>query len=228
MRVRAGRLLWQGDACVAGTTPRAVGAGRICVTLAAALLFFGSTISPAFAHDSLVGTEPSDGAVVRAPGGVVLTFAADQLAVGAVVVVIGPDGQGWADGNPVVSGPRVTQPLKADLPGGSYEVNWRSVSGDGHPVEGAFRFEVEAPAAPSASEPPATTARTTGPSTDQPSPAAASPAAGDGEEQRAANGQDASGLSGLAVAGGVLVAGVIAVGLVYVLGRRRASRTPQR
>lgn len=104
---------------------------------------------PASAHDRLLGSDPADAAVVeRAPASVVLTFNADQLPVGAAVVVRDAAGADRADGDPVVDGATVTQALQPGLPAGAYTVQWRSVSGDGHPIEGTFGFEVAAGAAP--------------------------------------------------------------------------------
>jgi len=49
-----------------------------------------------------------------------------------------------------VSGATVIQHV-APLPAGPIRVAWRTVAGDGHPVEGEYRFTVEGPArAPSA------------------------------------------------------------------------------
>jgi len=47
---------------------------------------------------------------------------ADQLAVGAVVAVNGPDGQEWGDGATTVSGATVTQRLGDGLPAGDFQV----------------------------------------------------------------------------------------------------------
>ena len=125
--------------------PRRRPLGVLGVLLATALLL--GPAGPASAHDGLDGTQPADGAVLdAAPDQVVLTFTADQLAVGAAVAVTGPDGVERADGAPVVAGPTVTQALARDMPGGAYTVEWRSVSGDGHPTGGTFTFTLALPA----------------------------------------------------------------------------------
>lgn len=104
---------------------------------------------PAQAHDALLGSEPADAAVLTdAPTQVVLTFAGPQAEIGAEVVVTGPDGAAWSDGAAVVAGSTVTQPLKGGLPGGAYVVQWRSVAGDGHPVDGTFSFTLDPPILP--------------------------------------------------------------------------------
>ncbi|MBC7291036.1 MAG: copper resistance protein CopC [Actinotalea sp.] len=129
---------------------------RLAGLLAGALLLLALGVGaagPASAHDQLVGSDPADGAVLQlAPSAVVLTFNADQLPVGAAVVVRDASGTDRADGAPEVAGPTVTQALQRDLPAGSYAVQWRSVSGDGHPVEGTFAFELRTDSAPGAAD----------------------------------------------------------------------------
>lgn len=114
-----------------------------------ALLTFGLVVggaTSATAHDLLIGSDPADAAALTsAPAQVVLTFSADQLAVGTAVEVTGPDGSSWVHGEPVVVGSTVTQALLPGLPDGGYTVLWRSVSGDGHPVEGTLAFSLDAP-----------------------------------------------------------------------------------
>ena len=143
------------NACRSGAVPHAVDGARKpgrarrrragnLVLLTGVLAF---TSVPAVAHDALVGSEPADGAVVReAPTSVQLSFAATQAGIGAEVVVTGPDGAVWSDGPAEVSGATVTQPLKAGMPSGEYTVLWRSVAGDGHPVDGTLSFKVDLPA----------------------------------------------------------------------------------
>ena len=112
--------------------------------LALGLVVVGAT--SAIAHDALIGSDPADAAALTsAPTQVVLTFSADQLAVGTAVEVTGPDGASWVDGAPVVVGSAVTQALLPGLPDGGYTVLWRSVSGDGHPVDGTLTFSLDVP-----------------------------------------------------------------------------------
>lgn len=104
---------------------------------------------PAQAHDALLGSEPADGAVLTdAPAQIVLTFASPQAEIGAEVVVTGPDGAAWSDGGAVVTGATVTQPLRGGLPSGAYQVLWRSVAADGHPVDGTLSFALDLPIEP--------------------------------------------------------------------------------
>ncbi|MFK4167954.1 copper resistance protein CopC [Paenibacillus lautus] len=60
--------------------------------------------------------------------------------------------------------------LAAPLPSGSYTVEWKIVGGDGHPVDGTYAFEVDAPegeAAPETSADPEETPADTGSTPDE-------------------------------------------------------------
>ncbi|WP_098743354.1 copper resistance protein CopC [Paenibacillus sp. EZ-K15] len=64
--------------------------------------------------------------------------------------------------------------LAAPLPSGSYTVEWKIVGGDGHPVDGTYAFEVDAPEAEVTPETPAGTEETpadTGNTQDETAPA---------------------------------------------------------
>ncbi|GAB6937844.1 copper resistance CopC family protein [Isoptericola variabilis] len=106
---------------------------------------------PASAHDRLLSSDPADGASVdEAPAQITLVFSADVLAAGAQVAVTTPDGTVPAD--VTVDGDEAVAALPADLPGGDWDVAWRVVSSDGHPIEGDLSFTVAAaPASPSPS-----------------------------------------------------------------------------
>ncbi|WP_216699360.1 copper resistance CopC family protein [Actinotalea ferrariae] len=169
-----------------------------------------------------MSTEPGDGTTVEEPDAVVLTFSADQLAVGAVVAVIGPDGQEWGEGATTVSGVTVTQPLREGLPSGEYQVTWRSVSGDGHPVDGTFRFTAEAaPESLSAPEPsPSAPAMSPPP---EPVAAPEQPGSGAGEagpDRGEPEDRDGSGGGAPAAVGLAIAAVIVAVGGAVLLRRR--------
>ena len=114
----------------------------VAITAATAALLFGPAVPAAQAHDSLTSSAPADGASVAAPAVVSLEFAEAPQALGTQVAVTGPDGASVTDGDPEVSGSTVTQPLVADLPTGSYAVEWQVASDDGHPVSGTLGFTV--------------------------------------------------------------------------------------
>lgn len=101
--------------------------------------------APAGAHAVLLGTTPADGQVLAAqPAAVELLFN-EPVRVTAVEVLD-------AAGMPLDTPARpVDTTVRAELPAGlaagTYVVNWRVVSADGHPISGAFTFSVGAPGA---------------------------------------------------------------------------------
>lgn len=109
--------------------------------------------SPAHAHDELVSTDPAaDSSVAALPAQLTLTFSG-ELATdpGATeLAVTDASGASLADGDPVVSGTVVTQPLTGAA-SGTVTVLWKVVSSDGHPISGEHAFTVTAPASPTAS-----------------------------------------------------------------------------
>ncbi|WP_166442287.1 copper resistance CopC family protein [Nakamurella flava] len=105
----------------------------------------------AAAHDTIESSNPADGATVATvPASVTLTFDEQPQDFSPVIQVTGPDGADWADGTPTVSGTDVSVPVKAGAPAGAYQVAYRIVSSDGHPVTGELSFTAEAAAAGSA------------------------------------------------------------------------------
>lgn len=109
--------------------------------------------TPASAHDELLGSTPAPGeALATAPETVTLHFSADVMTMGAVIVVADADGVDWVDGSPQVEGTTVTARVRAGLPDAGYELRWRVVSGDGHPIAGILPFTV-GDAAPLTREP---------------------------------------------------------------------------
>ncbi|WP_412537710.1 copper resistance protein CopC [Longispora sp. K20-0274] len=115
---------------------------RLALALATGLVAAASVATPAWAHARLLSTTPTDGAVVTAPvAAVTLTFTDPLKEQFTTVVVTGGGGAAHASGSARVSGTTVTQRVR-DLPAGPVRVAWRTVSQDGHPVEGQFTFTV--------------------------------------------------------------------------------------
>jgi len=111
--------------------------------LTGAVVVLLATAVPASAHDKLVSSDPAPGQVLdQAPVTVSLTYSADILDMGAAVVVTGDDGTDWVSTAPVIDGPTVTAELDAGLPDAAYEIRWRVVSEDGHPITGVVPFTV--------------------------------------------------------------------------------------
>lgn len=110
---------------------------------AAALVVVLASAVPASAHDALVSSSPAEGARLdAAPTSVSLEFTAEVMDVGALILVVDADGKDWVAGDPTVLPSTVSVPLAADLPVGGYEVRWRVVSSDGHPIAGVVPFTV--------------------------------------------------------------------------------------
>lgn len=100
--------------------------------------------APAHAHDTLISSDPADGAALEtSPEAITLTFSADVLEVSPVVRIVDEAGETLADVTPTVDGPTVTAPVEEPLPAGTHTVQWRVVSSDGHPIEGTFTITVE-------------------------------------------------------------------------------------
>lgn len=125
------------------TAPSRRRLARSCgvVALAAALLGLGA--GTAQAHDELLESSPSvDQHYDVAPETVVLRFSAEILTVGPKVIVADDAGATWTAGEPELEGATVVVPLLADVPDGRYEVRWRVVSSDGHPITGLIPFAI--------------------------------------------------------------------------------------
>ncbi|MGN8027568.1 copper resistance CopC family protein [Microbacterium sp. 22242] len=103
--------------------------------------------SAASAHDTLEQSDPAANATVKSLSAVTLTFSGDPLgAEGATVIqVIGPDKRYFETACPDLNGPAVSAPVTLGR-AGTYEVLWRVVSSDGHPISGSYTFSY-APAA---------------------------------------------------------------------------------
>ncbi|MEO0913161.1 MAG: copper resistance CopC family protein [Pseudomonadota bacterium] len=99
--------------------------------------------APAFAHSKKEGTSPADGAVLSTPPDVIsmafdkpITITRFRLesADGTEPPFTAPEG--------LKAGTDYTV-TPATLAPGTYTVEWRGISDDGHPVDGSFAFTVE-------------------------------------------------------------------------------------
>ncbi|MFJ4038473.1 copper resistance protein CopC [Microbacterium sp. NPDC090007] len=117
---------------------RAVVAGVVVAVFAV----LASTV-PASAHDELLSSSPAAGErLPSAPDEIALRFSADVLDMGAEVVVADADGTDWVAADPEISSGVVTVLLQGAMPDAGYEVRWRVVSSDGHPISGLIPFTV--------------------------------------------------------------------------------------
>lgn len=69
-----------------------------------------------------------------------MVFTDKLIEVGAIILVVDEQGTNWVDGDVRLDGATAAAPLKANLPDGNYQVRWRVVSSDGHPISGTFDF----------------------------------------------------------------------------------------
>lgn len=130
------------------------------------ILLFGA--GQAVAHTRLSSSDPADGtSLAAAPERVLLTFNEAVQSGFSTITVVGPDGATWQTGDVAVDGPTVSVGLHPLGPAGRYEIGYRVVSDDGHPVTGNLSFTLTDPgpgaAATTAAPPPAADPAPTGP-----------------------------------------------------------------
>ena len=127
-------------------------------------LALGLASAPAAsAHDQLVSSTPAAGErLAVAPSSIDLKFTTPLLTLGHEVRVVDAASKNWVQSDAVLARETLTQPLASGLPEGEYQVRWRVVSSDGHPINGSYSFLVGARAqagsvpAPGAATGPAT------------------------------------------------------------------------
>jgi copper resistance protein C len=113
------------------------------VLLAALALTATGTAPLAFAHATRVSCQPADNAMLTTgPDQVSATFNEQLQTSFAAMAVIGPDGNLWSTGRPTVQGAVVSVKLRPLGPTGSYTVNYRVTSADGHVVSGFWSFRL--------------------------------------------------------------------------------------
>ncbi|MCT7661542.1 copper resistance CopC family protein [Mycobacterium deserti] len=119
-----------------------------------------ATAGVAAAHATRVASDPVENAeLTQSPARVSATFNEPLQAQFAAMTVVGPDGNLWSTGDPRVQDTVISVGVRPLGPSGTYTVNYRATSADGHVVSGSWSF------------------RLTVPSTGTPGPSAAAPAA---------------------------------------------------
>jgi methionine-rich copper-binding protein CopC len=135
--------------------------------------------APAFAHTRLQSSDPADGtSTASGPSTVSLTFNEPMQPGFSTLTVIGPDSTPYQSGEVTADGGTVSIGVNPLGPAGRYEIGYRVVSEDGHPVTGSVAFTLTAPgpAAAPASPVPAAAAPSAAAPTATGAPAAAAPA----------------------------------------------------
>lgn len=197
------------------------------ILLSSLALVFGSLSTPAFAHDEVTGTYPEAGSTVEA-GEIYLSVSFNEEVMvtddfaGLEIAVTGPDGAAVPVGCVLGAGQDLAGFISVAAEG-EYNVAWRSVSNDGHPSEGTFKFSVINSSGYEAETDVtmACMARTTG-ATPVPliMPAPIDDVAGESEGSSMA-------LVGLAIGAGFIVIGSVAGALMMRRREKRAESNPE-
>jgi methionine-rich copper-binding protein CopC len=100
----------------------------------------------ASAHATRVATDPvANTELSQAPQKVSATFNEALQPQFAAMTVVGPDGNLWSTGDPRVDGAVVSVGVRPLGPSGTYTVNYRVTSADGHVVSGSWSFRLTVP-----------------------------------------------------------------------------------
>lgn len=156
--------------------------GAVVTMLCGLALLLGA--GPALAHTRLESSDPADGAsLATAPERVSLTFNETMQPGFTTLTVVGPDQAHYETGDVTANGDTVSIAVRPLGPTGGYQIGYRVVSEDGHPVSGSVGFTLTTAGPGSAAASPATTgAAAPAPAPSAPVAAESAPAqpAGDG------------------------------------------------
>jgi copper resistance protein C len=117
----------------------------VAVALLAIGLAVGALASAgvAAAHATRIATDPAENAALTAaPTTVSATFNEPLQQQFAAMTVVGPDGNLWSTGEPRVQGAVISVGVRPLGPSGTYTVNYRATSADGHVVNGSWQFRL--------------------------------------------------------------------------------------
>ena len=104
----------------------------------------------ALAHTKVVASTPAQGATVKAPRGVTLTFSEALLPPTVAASIVMTSMPGMANHSPMIirnfttkwsnSNRTMTLTLRQPLRAGTYEVRWQAAGADGHRMKGTVNF----------------------------------------------------------------------------------------
>ena len=120
----------------------------MAVAVAALILVGAVPASPAFAHAQLLVSTPGISATLtKAPTAVTLQFDDDliDLAGGNQIVVMNAAQKHVDQGTTKLAGATLSVGLKTGLANGKYQVIYKVISNDGHPVTGSYFFYLNLP-----------------------------------------------------------------------------------
>jgi methionine-rich copper-binding protein CopC len=133
----------------------------VVATLLVAMALAGAGI--ASAHAVRIATDPAaDTELATGPQRVSATFNEKLQPQFAAMTVVGPDGNLWSTGDPQVEGAIISIAVRPLGPAGSYTVNYRVTSADGHPVSGSWSFRLTTASTGTPGPPAAKQANTSG------------------------------------------------------------------
>jgi methionine-rich copper-binding protein CopC len=102
-----------------------------------------TTAGTASAHAIRIATDPAqDAALTQGPVRVSATFNEQLQRNFAAMTVVGPDGNLWSSGDAQIDGAIASVGLLPLGPAGTYTVNYRVTSADGHVVSGSWSFRL--------------------------------------------------------------------------------------
>jgi methionine-rich copper-binding protein CopC len=102
-----------------------------------------ATAPTASAHAVRIATDPAVNAVMATgPHQVSATFNEHLQTVFGAMTVVGHDGNLWSTGEPRIDGAVISIDLMPLGPAGTYTVNYRVTSADGHVVSGSWPFHL--------------------------------------------------------------------------------------
>src|SRR4030088_1522906 len=117
-------------------------AAAIVVAIGLALAALAGAAA-ASAHATRVATDPVENAeLAQGPARGSATFNEALQPQFAAMTVVGPDGNLWSTGDPHVDGAVVSVGVRPLGPSGTYSVNYRVTSADGHVVSGSWPFRL--------------------------------------------------------------------------------------
>jgi methionine-rich copper-binding protein CopC len=106
-----------------------------------ALMLLALAAPPAFAHARLVKSQPVEGARIKSPARILLTFSEALEPAFSGALLMDKDGRNLS-GDPVKVSGRVITLKPGRLEPGDYIVSWHSVGHDAHRSEGRLHFHV--------------------------------------------------------------------------------------
>jgi methionine-rich copper-binding protein CopC len=119
---------------------------RLAATLVLAIALTVASVAgagAASAHATRVATDPADNAQLsQSPQTVSATFNEKLQPQFAAMTIVGPDGNLWSSGDPKIEGAIASVGVRPLGPVGTYTVNYRVTSADGHVVSGSWSFRL--------------------------------------------------------------------------------------